>query len=249
MAVSLAYSGTRGKTSSQLKEFLNLNELTNDEIFEINKSYLNNVIKLNKIGFKLFLVNKLYAKRGANLSQEFIDCLNANYYTDPEQIDFSSFESVMEINDWVAANTNNKIKDLVDYDYFNNYTKLLLINASYFKGKWHNQFDRSHTYIDDFHLNNKDTVRVEMMKLLNKKFLFKINPGGITAVTCEIPYIGDSLVMTVILPHEGISLKQVESELTSDVLKQIMYFNHNMYIGKVNIYLPKFKIEFKNQVI
>ena len=88
-----------------------------------------------------------------------------------------------------------------------------------------------------------------MMKLLNKDFLYKINPGGITALTCEIPYVGDSLSMTLILPHEGISLEEVEAQLTSDVLKQIMYYNKNMYVGKVNIYLPKFKLDFKEEVI
>lgn len=248
MAMSLAYSGARNKTAAQLKQFLNLNDLSNEEIFEINKNYLNNVIKLNKTGFKLFLVNKLYVKKGANLNPEFIDCLNSNYFTDPELIDFNLFETIIEMNDWIAVNTNNKVNNLIDYDVLNNYTKMLLANASYFKGKWLNQFNKDHTYFEDFYLNDGSTVKVEMMKLLNKKFLFKINPGGITAITCEIPYIGDSLVMTVILPHEGISLQQVESELTSDVLKQIMYFNKNMYIGKVNVYLPKFKIEYKNQV-
>ena len=60
--------------------------------------------------------------------------------------------------------------------------------------------------------------------------------------------MGESLAMTIILPHDGINIEQVESQLTSEALKKIMYYSSNMYIGKVNIYLPKFKIDFKTEV-
>ena len=244
MALSMALCGAKNKTSTQLKH------LSNEKIFEINKNYLESLARLNKSGYVINVINKLYSKKGLNLNQEFIDNLHKFYDSELELLDFNNpYESAKLINEFLVKKTDNKIQNLIDPYIINDLTKLLLLNATYFKGKWLNHFPQKQTYQEDFYLKDGSTVKVDMMKLLNKDFLYKINPGGITALTCEIPYVGDSLSMTLILPHEGISLEEVEAQLTSDVLKQIMYYNKNMYVGKVNIYLPKFKLDFKEEVI
>lgn len=44
-------------------------------------------------------------------------------------------------------------------------TRLVLVNAVYFYGKWKEQFDRQQTYDEDFYVNKNKTVRVPMMHL------------------------------------------------------------------------------------
>ena len=88
--------------------------------------------------------------------------------------------------------------------------------------------------------------KVDMMNLLNKKFLFKINPGGLTACTCELPYVGENISMTIILPHEGINIEDVEKQITHESLKQV--FERNDIPSKVHLYLPRFKLDLKAEV-
>ena len=249
MALSMVLCGAKNKTANQIKQFLNLNHLTNEQIFEINKNYLANLAKLNKSGFSVNLANKIYSKNGLNLNEEFMNNLSKYFENEMQQMDFNNpYETVQLINDWIASKTNHNVNDLIEMSIFSNISKLFLVNASYFKGKWLNNFDKRNTYQDDFYLQDGTSVKVNMMKILNKNFLFKISPSGIFAQTCTIPYVGDNLSMTIILPHEGISIEDVEPQLTGDVLKEIMLYNHEMYIGKVNIYLPKFKLDFRIEV-
>jgi serpin B len=242
----MALSGARNKTAEQLKTLLNLNGLSNEQIFDLQSSYLKTLANLND-SVALNVANKLYSKQGFQLNKEFTDNLAKYYNTEAQLLDFSNAqESAKTINAWVANKTNDKIKDLMDAGLFNALTRLVLVNAIYFKGKWLHPFDKVNTYKEDFTLRDGSVKKVDMMKLINKKFIFKINPGGLTACTCELPYIGDSISMTVILPHEGINIEDVEKQLNHQALQDV--FDKNARLGKVHLYLPKFKLDLKAEV-
>ena len=53
--------------------------------------------------------------------------------------------------------------------------------------------------------------------------------------------------MTIILPHEEISIDEVESELNAEVLDKV--FEHEpIPLLPVHVYLPSFKLEYKAEV-
>ena len=66
-------------------------------------------------------------------------------------------------------------------------TKLVLVNAIYFKGDWDVQFDKKNTHKGDFHVSSTKTVQADMMHA-NKEYgyeysihsiLFIFNSGKI----------------------------------------------------------------------
>ena len=63
--------------------------------------------------------------------------------------------------------TRNKIKDIVDPGMFDHDTKVVLVNAIYFKAKWAKKFDESLTKEEPFHMVQefKGQELVPMMKL------------------------------------------------------------------------------------
>lgn len=57
----------------------------------------------------------------------------------------SNIPAFQEINTWVESQTNSMIKDLVHPDKITDDSRLILVNAVYFKGDWANKFDEANT--------------------------------------------------------------------------------------------------------
>ena len=69
------------------------------------------------------------------MAKTYITSTQDYFLAEPQGLDFSqSQEASKTINQWVEEQTKNKIKDLVKPDMLNALTKLVLVNAIYFKG-------------------------------------------------------------------------------------------------------------------
>lgn len=247
-ALTMTYAGARAETASQLKELLHLTNFKDEELFKLNKEYMNLLIDLNKNeGTKLNIANKIFIGKKFEILEKFEKTLIKSFKSGSEKLDFSfTTEAAKSINSFVENETENKIKNLVQPNDLTDLTKLVLINAIYFKGDWKNQFDECQTHKDDFYLNDGSSKKIEMMSLNNKKFQFKRNPANIKANTCEFLYKGNGLAMTIILPNDGVYLNEIESQLNADVLKNVL--QAPVLDSSVNVLMPKFKLEFKKEL-
>ena len=72
-------------------------------------------------------------------------------------------QSATAINQWVEEQTNAKIQKIITPDSLGPLTKLVLVNAIYFKGDWKVKFDKSKTRKGDFHVSPTKTVQTDMM--------------------------------------------------------------------------------------
>ena len=95
-------------------------------------------------------------------------------------------------------------------------------------------------------LNNGGTVKVNMMNITNC-FLIGRTINGLKAKTCNLPYKCCSLSMTIILPDKDSSLDEFNESLKTIGLNSIL--NAENEYKKVNLSLPKFKMDFKLGVI
>jgi serpin B len=130
----MCQAGSRKNTELQLKKVLNFKNLSNDEIHKANLELHDH---LNSLGdqISLNIANKIFQRNSYKIHKEFIDLLKKFYKSDAQGLDFSnSAASAKVINDWVATQTNNKIQNLVPETVITDLTKLILVNAIYFKG-------------------------------------------------------------------------------------------------------------------
>jgi len=146
------------------------------------------------------------------------------------------------INRWVAEKTNNKITEIVTPDAVNSLTRLVLVNAIYFKGDWLKKFNVSSTKDEGFHVSANESVKVKLM-YMKAKFYYGVN-SELNCQAIELPYAGENLSMFILLPDQATSLSQLEEKLTSADLVNVKE-KFSMWSLEVKLWLPRFSLDEK----
>lgn len=239
-AMSLCLAGARNNTEVQLKKLFNFTNLSNEQIHKMNQE-LHKDLKSLGGSVSLNIANKIYQSNSNKVKQEYLDILKTYYETTSQGLDFSNASaSAKIINDWVSGQTNNKIQNLVPETSIDKLTKLILVNAVYFKGNWEISFDKNQTFDDLFISSDKAEKMVKMMNLNGKHFNYVHEPNNLKLSALTIPYSGGKMAMTIILPHHDQKLSEIQSKLDEHILKSIFSTQNKI---KINLILPKFKFE------
>nr|XP_026254701.1 serpin B6-like [Urocitellus parryii] len=176
------------------------------------------------------------------MAQSFKDSCQNFYQAEMEEFDFlnASEESRKHINIWVAKETEDKITELLSPGSLDEITKLVLVNAIYFKGNWDKQFDKELTGERPFKVSKNEEKPVQMMF---QKSTFKMTYiGEIFTKILVLPYISEELNMIIMLPDELIDLNMVEKELIYE--KYIEWTSPDkMDKVEVEVFLPRFKLQ------
>ncbi|XP_063768745.1 leukocyte elastase inhibitor-like [Eleginops maclovinus] len=243
-ALAMVMMGSRGNTSTQMSECLKTKCLQD----EVHTSFAKLLSELNKADapFALNVANRLFGEQSYQFVEDFLGKTEKHYSAKLESMDFvnSSEAARVHINNWVEQETQGKIKDVLAKDVVDTMTRLVLVNAIYFKGNWDKQFKEDSTVDAPFRMNKKDTKQVKMMNL-KAKFPFTYIPAAGCQIL-EMPYKGKSLSMLIFLPME------IEDSTTGleKLEKQLTYENFTewtcpsmMDTVEVRVMLPRFKME------
>uniref|UniRef100_A0A3Q2DU62 Leukocyte elastase inhibitor n=1 Tax=Cyprinodon variegatus TaxID=28743 RepID=A0A3Q2DU62_CYPVA len=234
-ALAMVMLGARGNTATQMSED------------DIHSSFSQLLGELNKPGapYALSVANRLYGEQSYQF--DYLEKTVKHYQAELEKVDFSknSDAARVNINGWVESKTQGKIKDLLAEGSVNGLTRLVLVNAIYFKGNWNQQFNATATKEAPFKINNNETKPVMMMYQKSKfplTFISEVN-----CQILEMPYKGKELSMLIFLPNsmEGTTgLEKLEKELTYE--KFMDWTRPDMMDDtEVNVGLPRFKLEEK----
>ncbi|NWZ27331.1 SPB6 protein, partial [Asarcornis scutulata] len=99
--------------------------------------------------------NRLYGEKTFEFLSSFVESSQKFYHAGLEQTDFknASEDSRKQINGWVEEKTEGKIKNLLAEGIIDSMTRLVLVNAIYFKGNWEKRFDKENTNERLFKIN------------------------------------------------------------------------------------------------
>ncbi|XP_068956309.1 leukocyte elastase inhibitor-like [Petaurus breviceps papuanus] len=242
-ALAMVLMGARGDTAAQLSKIFHF-----DEVDEVHSRFQSLNTSINKHGasYILKLANRLFGEKTYSFLSEFLSSTQKLYGAELATVDFqhASEAARKEINQWVKEQTEGKIPELLASDSVDSLTKLVLVNAIYFKGNWEKKFDEALTTDAPFRLNKREKKSVKMM--YQKK---KLPYGYIEALKCrvlELPYEDNELSMIILLPDDieddSTGLTEIEKQLTMENLTE--WTSHkNMDTIDVRVHLPKFKME------
>jgi serpin B len=195
-------------------------------------------------GIELTLANGLWAQKDFHFLPDFLANATSNYQAVVNQADFvTQSESVRgAINQWVGGQTKGRIVNLLGPRTVTERTRLVLVNAIYFKGEWVTKFAPKETTVEPFHVSSNQTVNASFMnQTLSVRYY---ENDAFQAV--ELPYKGTNVAMVVLLPKNTNELSHLEAALTPDGLGQAFA---NMSSESVIVSLPKFKFELTADLI
>jgi serpin B len=200
----------------------------------------------------LKIANAPFAQEGMPLEQPYLDTLASRYGAGVRLVDYRTDPAGARktVNAWVKKQTAGRIPDLLAKPDVTTLTRLILVNALYLKAPWLNPFDVADTTPGRFTRPDGSRVTVPMMSLTS------CQGGGICPLpyaagagwrAVELPYLGDSLAMTIIVPKD---LAAFERGLTSQKLTRIIGALRTEPPGTttwevydVHVTMPRFGIE------
>ncbi|XP_069678636.1 leukocyte elastase inhibitor-like isoform X4 [Periplaneta americana] len=236
VVMALAYMGARGNTAQQIKQSVHLPE--DGEDVKANFKALMGSLKSTE-NMTLEIANKIFTQEKYKILSEYRAVAEESFLSGAQELNFADSEGSRKIiNSWVEEKTRDKIKDLIPPGMLNDLTRLVLVNAIYFKGFWKRQFDAARTRPGPFHLNSKEEKTVPMMHL-KAKFGYT-ESGELDSKILEMPYQGQDISMFVILPNDVDGISKLEEKLAGSNLSEIL---KHLPVREVEVTMPKFKLE------
>ncbi|KAF2893335.1 hypothetical protein ILUMI_12839 [Ignelater luminosus] len=237
--LALTYAGARGETAKQMASGLRLP----DSSEQIQKIFTKLAQDLNsEQTYTLNSANKVYVKHGYPINHQFKDVAVKAFNADIQNIDFSKTkEAVDEINKWISDKTENYIQNLLSPADINSATRAVLVNALFFQAQWLEMFETYLTAKKPFYLNANDQIDVDMMTRV--LILNYYEWPEVDAKVLEMPYYGNDVSMTFVLPNEKDGLNRIEENLEK-VLESPKYTR-----TYVEVSIPRFKVETTIQLI
>ncbi len=245
LALAMTYAGARGETERQMADTLGFN-LPQERL---HPAFNNLGLQLasrgaeakgqDGDGFRLNVANAVWGQDDFEFLETYLDLLTDNYGSGVRPMDFKEApeESRITINDWVADQTEDRIKDLIPQSAIDKFTRLILTNAIYFNAAWQHPFNVRSTPPGPFFMLDGSTVDVPMMN--QTTYFGYAKADGYQALV--LPYDSFEMSMTIILPDEG-RFREFEDSIDADIVGGIL---EDIRPREVWLTMPKF--EFRSQ--
>ena len=188
-------------------------------------------------GSVLHEANRLWAQRGLDFLPRFLSLTRETSGAELAQVDFASQpgEACRAINTWTAAQTEQKIADMISADMLDPTTRLVLTDAVYFKGDWADPFHVENTKTSPFHITPTQDVQVPLMYRMGGYPYAKEDGFALLA----LPYRGGDLSLLVLLPDATDGLAQLEQRLTADNLNRWLSLLQHQ---EAQVFMPRFRL-------
>lgn len=249
-SLALAYVGARDDTRKEMQRVLHFP----DRNSTLTSSYaaLRESVQLSvsdpaaEKSLEFAFANRAYAQTGFPFLADYLGEIRRNFQAELVSADFKTAPETVRasINDWVAGQTKGRITDALAPGSLMPDSRLVLVNALYFKAPWLAEFAVDKTEPDRFFLPGAAPVEVPTMHNLSGQYGYR-DFGRFEAVT--LPYVPGGFQFVVVLPKKNVPVDEVASRLSAEILlrfrpEEIRGRNYD-HRQQVDLHLPRFRIE------
>uniref|UniRef100_UPI00398F81CD glia-derived nexin isoform X1 n=2 Tax=Pristiophorus japonicus TaxID=55135 RepID=UPI00398F81CD len=179
-----------------------------------------------------FAMEQLFIRKTRDVYQAALSSLN---YEDP-------VAAASAINQWTTNQTRGMVTNLISPDMLSKATRLVVVNAIFFKGLWKSRFQPENTRNREFHAADGNVYQVPMMSQRSTfNFGMAITPTNVKYYIIELPYHGGTISMFVAVPEEiNIPLSAITPYMN---VQTINSWKGTMREKKLDIAIPRFTAE------
>lgn len=236
-AMTMTYAGAEGDTRAQIRKGMHFPAFSgHDELHasfgEIDRS----LEALQGEGVVWNNASAIWPHNDLLLRQEFQHVITNDYRSSVLPVDFSATEAARSrINKWVEKNTGGRIANHIAEGLLSPRTRMVLVNAVYFKGAWEVPFNSSLTKDMTFNLGNGSSVYTPMMHgIITARYAEWPNRQIL-----ELPYCGGRATMLIVLPGSTDEMSLAEETISTSALEE---WSRALRPEKVDVFLPRFKV-------
>ncbi len=234
-ALAMTYAGARGDTARQMEQTLHFDPSKTGLHEQLGR--LDAALQAAQGSNELSIANSLWPQEKYPFREEFLNLLKRDYGATVTALNYEreANRARVTINQWVDDKTRHKIAELIGPGVLNALTRMVLVNAIYFKGTWATPFPASSSQRDKFYAQPDTTITVPFMY---QRGHFRYGENDRLQLLA-LPYIGRQLEMVILLPRSRDGIGPLESSLTPAGLAG---WTSGMRNQQVNVALPKFKM-------
>ena len=239
-ALGMAYEGARGKTAEEMRAVLHFS--SDDAARRAEVSALIGRLNVEDPLHELTTANALWAQKDFPFLQDYLHLVKTVYGGEARNMDFvaDAENSRITINAWVAEQTKDRIKDLLEPENITALTRLIITNAVYFKGKWQEPFPKEETSSQPFYMTPDRQKSVDMMHRTGGHSYMESDAVQVLG----LPYKGEDLVMLVLLPRSH-DIAGLEKTLNAETLKS---WREQMRKKPVDVSIPVFEFDARTEL-
>jgi len=243
-ALAMTAEGANGDTYSEMNGVFNYPDRN-----ILRNGYSGLYGSLNRIGrqYTLNIANGMWVEEGYRIMPDFVQRVRQFYHAGVQNVSFSNRteQSRNIINLFVSQRTAGLINELFPGGALTPLTRVVIVNAIYFKGDWFDCFNPDQTVKSNFYRSSGQPILTDMMHVNPTNPLKYAELDKFKVL--ELPYKNEELSMLILLPDEGVGLGEIEQSFDNNEYSQL-----NTVLRRTNlseVVIPRFEFKTGGSIV
>lgn len=227
MALSMAATGARGETKTELESLLGEDHrLLSERCMAILESMAE---------VDLELANSAWLDQRFQAKEEWLAGIQEAYKGEVYRADLSSRQTMKAINTWAKEHTQGLVKNFLPKPLEED-ARLALLNALYLEADWWSSFDGYATHKQTWYREDGGEKQVHTMRkgMAHFDYVSDTDMDGVV-----LPFRGEELAFLAIRPQAGQTVRELYSQLTPGRIADLLEGREERLM---NLSLPRFTV-------
>jgi len=237
--LAMLANGAEGETQRQILDAMNIGTLSAGQACQSLKNLNDYLPKADKKTV-VTISNSQWIDNDLKVKDSYVRSNETSLGAETFNRDLSTESTMEAINKWCYNSTNGCIEKVLNQPLSED-TKMILINALYFKGLWKNKFDKNKTTDEYFTNYDGSKSKVKMMHQSEKHRACTDE----TFDVAEFVYGNGTFCMDVILPHDGVTLDDVLKDFDGQKMNECL---NAMSRCEVELSMPRMELKYRRRL-